>query len=58
MSDLPGYDSWKTTDPRDWELENREEDCTCARSLRSRRNCLIHGIDPDQAYDEWRDREG
>lgn len=26
------------------------EGCTCGRTLRSRRNCEIHGVDPDEAH--------
>jgi len=59
MSLPRSYDDWKTTNPADRFLtnEDEDEDCTCDITLRSRRNCPVHGIDPDYAYDEWRDRQ-
>jgi hypothetical protein len=51
------YDEWKTTNPEDEYLGDPDEDCTCGRTYKSRRNCAVHGIDPDRAYDEWRDRQ-
>jgi hypothetical protein len=61
MSLPRNYDDWKTTDPADRYLkpedEEEDENCTCSTTLRSRRNCLVHGVDPDHAYDEWRDRQ-
>lgn len=39
-----------------YEVYRKESDCTCGRSYKSRRNCPTHGIDPDQAYEEMRER--
>jgi hypothetical protein len=50
---MTGYDAWKTHNPADGEPTGAEDpDCTCSRTLRSRRGCPVHGIDPDQAYEE------
>ena len=58
MSEMPaGYDDWKTTDPREYQCE------TCGRYKQYEPSCDVpecpHGlyVDPDQAYDEWRDRQ-
>ena len=54
---LPGYDEWKLRTPDD-DADGPEEfpeGCSCAR----RRDpwCRVHGKDPDQVYDEWRDAQ-
>jgi hypothetical protein len=55
---LKGYDEWKTTPPEPVE-EPEDPDCTCYGSMhrRDRRNCPVHGEDPDAARDAWIDRQ-
>ena len=57
MNELPGYDNWKTTSPDDEYIDDRPEGCECDKRIGDSKNCPIHGIDPDRAYDEMRDRE-
>ena len=57
---LPGYDAWKTREPPEYEDEGEPDpDCSCygTRSLRARRNCAVHGEDPDAAYERERDEQ-
>ena len=53
--ELPGYDAWKTRLPPE-PLDPEDEDCTCT-TYRRDQWCPVHGRDPDQAYEEKRDRE-
>jgi hypothetical protein len=55
---LKGYDAWKTTDPEERE-ECDDPDCTCGGSMRPsvRRNCPVHGPDPDALRDAWIDQQ-
>jgi hypothetical protein len=54
---MRGYDDWKTTPPDD---PPEDPDCTCYHHGRRRHRrdkwCPVHGKDPDQAYEEQRDR--
>ena len=60
------YDSWKQTDPADRWLgdDEREDGCTCCGALgaggrrKTDRDCPVHGIDPDEAYERMRDERG
>jgi hypothetical protein len=52
--DLPGYDAWKTRLPP--EPYSDDPDCTCTTERRDRW-CPVHGKDPDQAYEERRERQ-
>ena len=61
MSEMPaGYDDWKTTDPREYQCETCGAD---SRYTRGNFSCnqpdCPHGlyVDPDQEYNEWRDRQ-
>jgi hypothetical protein len=55
---LKRYDEWKTTEPEPLE-EPEDPDCTCHGSMRpiDRRNCPVHGPDPDALRDAWIDRQ-
>jgi hypothetical protein len=54
---LKGYDEWKTRIPPEyeWDDEDHDPDCICWKERR--KDCPVHGIDPDHACDEWRDRQ-
>jgi hypothetical protein len=53
------YDDWKTTDPREYKCEMCGADTRHARRLYCWEPDCPHGlyVDPDRAYDEWRDRQ-
>ena len=55
---IRGYDTWKLATPPEYECDEPDEDCTCSHYGLTRRDpyCPVHGKDPDQAYDEHRDR--
>ena len=55
MSDLPGYDAWKTRLPA--EPFSDDPDCTCTTERRDKW-CPVHGKDPDDSYEEKRARRG
>ena len=55
MANLPGYDNWKTTEPEEFDHRSDDPDCTCFR--KRDRFCPVHGIDPDQAREERRERD-
>lgn len=52
--DLPGYDEWKTRLPAE-PFDPEDEDCTCTTERRDKW-CPVHGKDPDEAYEELRER--
>jgi hypothetical protein len=54
---LPGsYDSWRLANPEDDTWGDPDDlECSCGRTLKSRRDCVVHGVDADTQYDQWRD---
>jgi hypothetical protein len=53
-NELPGYDAWKTRLPPEPYCD--DPDCTCS-SEKGDKRCPIHGIDPDYAYEDRRERD-
>lgn len=57
---MKGYDAWKTSSPDDeYVPENeRPEGCQCERPrLGDFEWCPVHGRDPDEEYEKWRERQ-
>ena len=52
MTNLPGYDVWKTREPEEPYCDDHE--CTCT-TYRKDMWCPVHGKDPDEEYEKRRD---